>query len=242
NGLRTDLRAPAQQLLFPLVYRGEVIGGQEAAVTLTWGDAGLPDGALRLTDDPTGANETFGVDLDAAGSSPAPDTPRDAAGYRTLYLVVDLVPPAAPSGFGATAASPEAVALGWTDNAGGEAAFHLQTSPDQAAWADLVTTAPGVTSYDHTDLTPASTHCYRIRAVEGPLASAWVASVPACVTTPEATLAFTPASLAFSLPEGPGTDTGGFTLVVTDGPDPAGPVVLTAVDDDTGVAPTWLAV
>ncbi|MDX1418438.1 MAG: T9SS type A sorting domain-containing protein [Rubricoccaceae bacterium] len=242
NGLRTDIRATAQQIEFLLIYRGETVGGTEAAVTLAWDDAALPDGALRLTDDPTGAAETFGVDLDAAGSSPAPDTPRDASGYRTLYLVVDLVPPPAPSGFGAAALSVTEVALAWTDNASGSAVFEIETSPDEAAWAALATTAAGDTTYDHTGLDPASTHCYRLRASDGSLASAWVASAPACVMTPEAPFAFTPESLAFALPEGGGTDAGSFTLQVAEGPDPAGPVALTAVDGATGAAPTWLTV
>ncbi|MEM1042188.1 MAG: T9SS type A sorting domain-containing protein [Bacteroidota bacterium] len=337
NGLKTDVRATNTQLQFTIFYRGKVTGGTEAGVTLTWDDAGLPDGALRLTDDPSGANETFGVDLDGAGSSAAPDTPRDFFGYRTLVLVLDLAPPAAPTGLGATAVSPTAIDIAWTDNAGDESAYEVErgasaggpfalvsteaadvtaygdtglsaeteycyrvratnasgasaysnvacaTTPAEAtppvaptglgatavsptaidlAWTDnasdesayevergasvggpfllLSTEAADATTYGDTGLSPETESCYRVRATNPAGASAY--SNVACATTPAAGLAFAPASLSLSLDEGTGSASDDATLSVTSGPAPSGPVALTAVDDATGLAPTWLTV
>jgi phosphodiesterase/alkaline phosphatase D-like protein len=75
------------------------------------------------------------------------------------------LPPAAPSGLTATAASSAGINLAWTDNATDESGFVLERAPTNA-FASITTIPLGanVTSYADTGLAASTTYFYRIRA------------------------------------------------------------------------------
>ena len=74
--------------------------------------------------------------------------------------------PSAPSNLTATAVSPIQINLSWTDNSTNELGFYVY-----AMWICvgegyriIATLAPNTTSYEHTDLIPATTYCYKVAA------------------------------------------------------------------------------
>jgi hypothetical protein len=74
--------------------------------------------------------------------------------------------PAIPSDLVATATSPSQIDLNWTDNATNETAYVLERSPDgETGWVELTSSLPAnATSYSDTDLNPATTYHYRVKA------------------------------------------------------------------------------
>ncbi|MBO0952974.1 fibronectin type III domain-containing protein [Fibrella forsythiae] len=83
--------------------------------------------------------------------------------------------PAPPTDFVANAASTSSINLSWKDNSPNETGFDLQWSATNAdPWTSLPTQAANVTTYSHTELTPNTRYYYRLRAVNGTLASGWV--------------------------------------------------------------------
>ncbi|MEZ4862738.1 MAG: fibronectin type III domain-containing protein [Caldilineaceae bacterium] len=70
-------------------------------------------------------------------------------------------PPVAPSGVQVMAISPTEIHITWTDNANNESGFMVEEG------SITFTVAADVTSFTHSDLSPASNHCYRISAFNG---------------------------------------------------------------------------
>lgn len=110
------------------------------------------------------------------------------------------LPPAAPSGLTATAASSSAINLAWTDNANNETGFVLERAPTNA-FASITTIPLGanVTGYADTGLAASTTYYYRIRSTnpQGDSANSNTASdttsAPAAPAAPT-TLVATPQS------------------------------------------------
>ena len=92
-------------------------------------------------------------------------------------------PPADPTGLTATAISPVRIDLAWTDNATDETAYEVERSTSGAGgpFTPLVSLPANSTAYSNTGLNPSTEYCYRVRAVNGPLASGYAAT--ACATT-----------------------------------------------------------
>ncbi|MFC1923843.1 C25 family cysteine peptidase [Chloroflexota bacterium] len=101
------------------------------------------------------------------------DTNRDG-GHRSLdtihvdhiYIRTNTsppVPPAAPSGLTATAASSSQIDLNWTDNADNELGFYIERL-DGISWTPIGEAGPNATSYSDTGLTPDTTYWYRLQA------------------------------------------------------------------------------
>ncbi len=78
--------------------------------------------------------------------------------------VPPLLLPAAPSNL--VTSEPSSVALGllWFDNSNNETGFSIERRETGAPWEEIAQTAADVTSYLDTELTPATTYVYRVRA------------------------------------------------------------------------------
>jgi predicted phage tail protein len=104
------------------------------------------------------------------------------AGATTLQL------PAAPSNMAATAVSPSAVDVTWTDNSSNETSFRLERAPDAAGapgtYTLVATLGADVTSYRVTGLTSARRYWFRVRAQNSVGNSAFAAATSATTLPP----------------------------------------------------------
>jgi hypothetical protein len=75
-----------------------------------------------------------------------------------------VLSPAAPSDFTATAATSSRIDLSWSDNSANETGFQIDVSTDGSTFVPLATVGANATSYSHTGLNPATTYYYRVRA------------------------------------------------------------------------------
>lgn len=103
------------------------------------------------------------------------DVPAGSENVNPLTITVDSdmnltaqfgasVPPAAPSGLTASAASYSQINLTWTDNANNEANMVVARSTTAGGpYTDIATLAANVTSYANTGLTPSTTYYYVVR-------------------------------------------------------------------------------
>ena len=73
-------------------------------------------------------------------------------------------PPAGVSDLVAVADGAHRVELAWTDESDNEAEFHLEREVDEGGWSPLDTLGADTTTFADTELTPATTYNYRIRA------------------------------------------------------------------------------
>lgn len=96
------------------------------------------------------------------------DTNGDVGGYATLASPVSATgspAPAAPSNLVATAFSSSEIRLTWADNSGNETGFEIHRDIGSPSGGLLATVGANATSYQHTGLTPGTTHTYYVRAV-----------------------------------------------------------------------------
>lgn len=76
-----------------------------------------------------------------------------------------VIPPAAPTGLIATAASSSVINLIWTDNSNNEIEFWIERSiNNNVNFVQIATVAAGVSSYSNIGLTANTTYFYRVRA------------------------------------------------------------------------------
>ena len=75
--------------------------------------------------------------------------------------------PAAPGNLAATLTGPTSVNLSWTDNSSNETGFIIERSTDGVNFSLVTTTAPNVTGYIDSTVSPATTYTYRVRATNG---------------------------------------------------------------------------
>ncbi|MBK9123996.1 MAG: carboxypeptidase regulatory-like domain-containing protein [Chloroflexi bacterium] len=90
---------------------------------------------------------------------------------------------AAPGGLTATVITNNQIDLSWNDNSIDETAFHIERSPDGAAWAEIDTVAADVESYSDTTTFCGSTYHYRVRAFRAGDGLFSSYSAPAIATT-----------------------------------------------------------
>jgi hypothetical protein len=76
------------------------------------------------------------------------------------------MPPAAPTGLAAAAASYNQINLTWTDNATDESGFQIErcTSAGCSNWAQIATVGANVTAFSNTGLAASTSYSYRVRA------------------------------------------------------------------------------
>ncbi len=75
-----------------------------------------------------------------------------------------LKPPAAPSELAASAISPTEINISWKDNSNDEEGFSLSRRLESEVDPEVFITDANVTSFSDTDLEPATTYCYQVRA------------------------------------------------------------------------------
>ncbi len=74
-------------------------------------------------------------------------------------------PPAAPSGFSATAISASQINLSWQDNSNNETGFKIERKTGAAGgWSEIATVAAEATSFENTGLAANTEYFYRVRA------------------------------------------------------------------------------
>ncbi len=98
-----------------------------------------------------------------------------------------VVPPgalAAPTNLAATASSSTTVALVWTDLATTETGFEIERSTDNVSFSASGNATANATSATISGLAPQTTYYFRVRAVQGLVASLYSTAAP--VTTPAA--------------------------------------------------------
>jgi streptogramin lyase len=83
------------------------------------------------------------------------------------------LPPVAPAGLMAKAASSSQINLSWTDNSSNETAFAIWRKSGTADFAPIAALPPNTTRYADTGLRPKTTYVYRVRASNNGGASAW---------------------------------------------------------------------
>ncbi|MBI5384526.1 MAG: fibronectin type III domain-containing protein, partial [Verrucomicrobia bacterium] len=129
------------------------------------------------------ANTTFSYRVRAYNSA------GNSAYSATATATTPNVPPAAPSGLTATAASASQINLAWTDNANNETGFALERSSDNVTFTQIATVGANVTSYANTGLSASTTYYYRVRASNAAGNSAYSATASAttaAILTPPA--------------------------------------------------------
>ncbi|HUR57743.1 MAG TPA: S8 family serine peptidase, partial [Opitutaceae bacterium] len=142
-----------------IVRSGSTITGYESLNGTTWTRVGATTLTLPATlfvglavtshNDGTLCTGTFDqVSLTGTGAPPPPPTP-----------------PAAPTALTATASSPTAINLTWTDNSTTETGFQIERSTDNVTFTLAATVGANVQSASSTDLSPSTTYYFRVRAV-----------------------------------------------------------------------------
>ena len=77
----------------------------------------------------------------------------------------NALPPPAPSGLSATAASSSEIDLSWTDNSSNEMGFKIERKTGSGGtYAEIATVSAGVISYSSTGLTASTAYYYRVMA------------------------------------------------------------------------------
>ncbi len=94
-----------------------------------------------------------------------------------------FIPPDAPTGLTVTPIASTLLNLTWTDNSTDETGFQIERSTTGAGgpFTLLTTVAANTITYDNTGLTASTNYCYRIRAINGGLSSAY--TTIECATT-----------------------------------------------------------
>ncbi len=160
-------------------------------VDLTWTDNSDGEDRFSIERRPGGAGTwaeiaTAGADADSySDQSVAPGTSYD---YRVLACSGELCsapsntasattpalpPPAAPSGLGAAAVSPNQVDLDWTDNSDDEDRFSIERRPaGGGTWAEIATAGADADSYSDRSVAPGTSYDYRVLACAGTQCSA----------------------------------------------------------------------
>jgi predicted phage tail protein len=97
-------------------------------------------------------------------------------------VVETSLPPSAPSGLKAAAASKTQINLTWADNSSDETGFKVERSTDGVTYTQLAALAANSKSYASTSLTGGKKYYYRVRAYNADGNSAYTAVATA--TTP----------------------------------------------------------
>lgn len=157
------------------------VAASTSQITLTWVDASTDETGFELEQSTNGTTFAKIADLAAnvviyqntalksatkywyrvrAKNASGVSAYSNVANATTLTVTI----PKAPSGMTAAAVSSSQINVSWTDNAGDEAGFELETSTDALSFTKIADLEPNVTSYQHTGLTPLAKRWYRVLA------------------------------------------------------------------------------
>lgn len=203
------------------------------ADTTTYVDSGLTQGTTynyRLRAFNAAGTSAYTPTVEATTQAGSPPPPPPA--------------PAAPSGLTAVASPTQAVIqLEWTDNASDEDGFVIERRVAPAAFAEVATPGPDVTTYLDTGLAANVTYEYRVKAVNAGGSSAYSGTAsattpvipappPPLPTAPTALVATAQGSTTIGLTwTDNATDEDGYTLERRVGSDPAWAVLATLPAD-----------
>jgi hypothetical protein len=100
------------------------------------------------------------------------------------------VPPVAPSGLNATAASCNRIDLTWNDNSNNEDGFKIERKEVAGSYTEVGIVGANITEYSDTTVSPEKTYYYRIRAYNGygnsDYSNETNITTPPCGTSPSA--------------------------------------------------------
>lgn len=125
-----------------------------------------------------GLNEPSGTAVHANAGTSVNGT-ITGAGYSWVTpgapFNISFIPPNAPTNLVVTPILSTVLQLTWTDNSTDETGFQIERSTTGAGgpFTLLTTVAANTITYDNTGLTAATNYCYRIRAINGGLSSAY---------------------------------------------------------------------
>jgi uncharacterized delta-60 repeat protein len=130
--------------------------------TLLWNSR--LNGAANLNDRPAGIGLSPSGELLVAGWS---DSGANSQDILVVKYDPGLLDP--PTTLTAQAATNSSANLAWVDNSGNEDGFSIERCANQGCtdFAEIATTAAGVTSHTDSGLTPGNYYSYRVRAVSG---------------------------------------------------------------------------
>ncbi|MBT0664575.1 DUF2341 domain-containing protein [Geobacter pelophilus] len=130
--------------------------------TLLWNSR--LNGAANLNDRPAGIGLSPSGEVMVAGWS---DSGANSQDLLVVKYDPGLLDP--PTSLTAQAATNSSANLSWVDNSGNEDGFSIERCANQGCtdFAEIATTAAGVTSHTDSGLTPGSYYSYRVRAVSG---------------------------------------------------------------------------
>lgn len=151
-------------------------------INLTWVDNANNETGFKI-ERKTGAGGSY-VQIDSVGANVtaysnaglasattyfyrvrATNTGGDSAFSAETSAVTMDVPPTAPSGLAATAASSSQINLSWVDNSTNETGFKIEQKTGAAgSYSQIATVAAGVTTYSSVGLSVETTYYFRIRA------------------------------------------------------------------------------
>ncbi len=142
-----------------------------------------------------------------------------------LDITTLVTMPQAPTTLAGSALTPQSVTLTWADNACNETEQVLERAPQgSTTFTTLATLTPNEVTYTDATLQPGIDYCYRVRAVNGTLASA--NSNELCLSAILGVAADVALNATLTVAPNPSTGTFGLALTAA----PVGPVALTLTD------------
>ncbi len=152
-----------------------------SSIALSWSDNSSSEDGFSIQRSPDGNNWSALTDVAAnatshndGGLSPnstwyyrvrAFEGIETSAWSNTASATTLDVPPAAPSGMTAAAASDTQINLGWVDNAGNETGYRVERSADGVSgWSTVASKGANSTSHSDTGLSASTEYFYRVAA------------------------------------------------------------------------------
>jgi len=167
-------------------------------INLTWTDHATNEGGFKLERSTNGVNFSQVASLAANTTSYANTGLASSTAYHyrvrayegpnysafsNVASATTQATPAAPSNLAATAVSSSKVNLTWTDNAVNETGFKIERSTDGTTFTQVASILANTTSFQASNLNASTTYHFRVRAYDGPNASAY-SNVAATTTQP----------------------------------------------------------
>lgn len=171
----------------PYWVRMQRVGNVFSSFVSTNGTSWTPVGTETIA---MGATVYVGLAVTAHNN-----TTTSTATFDNVSLTTGGTVPSAPSGLSATAASSSQINLSWTDNSNNETGFKIERKTGAGGtYAEITTTAAGVTTYNNTGLSASTAYYYRVRATNATGNSSY--SNEANATTQASTIAVTGVSVS----------------------------------------------
>jgi hypothetical protein len=177
-------------------YAAQVSATISFAIPMASDTSGLPAASGTVTA-PLAWNTTYYWRVRAINALGLPSAWSAARTFKTALGL----PPLAPSGLTATAASSSQINVAWVDNSNNETGFRIERKKVGGAFAQVATVLAGVTTYSNTTgLTVNTEYYYRVRAYLGTTLNSAYSDEASATTLPPP-----PAASTLVLPSNGGT-------------------------------------